>query len=329
MHHQQTRLTFFWILLVILAARPAASRADEPAYPDHARLMVFRDADNVEHAVRTREDWLKRRKHVLAGMEQAMGPLPDRSKLPPLDVRVAETIEGDGYTRLTISFVAEEGDRVPAYLYLPANRPKDERRPAMLALHPTGAAGKGIVDDAGPKPNRGYARELAQRGYVVLAPDYPSFGDYKDYNFANDRYVSGTMKGIFNHMRADDLLQSRDEVDPARIGAIGHSLGGHNPMFVGAFDERLTVIISCCGWTPFHDYYLGKIAGWTSDRYMPRLKDVYGLDPDRVPFDFYEVVSALAPRAFFSVSPLHHSNSPPAAPPKPQPRAPPPFQSPA
>jgi cephalosporin-C deacetylase-like acetyl esterase len=44
------------------------------------------------------------------------------------------------------------------------------------------------------------------------------------------------MKGIFNHMRAVDLLCSRPEVDPKRIGAIGHSLGGHNAMFVGLFD---------------------------------------------------------------------------------------------
>jgi len=41
---------------------------------------------------------------------------------------------------------------------------------------------------------------------------------------------------------------------------------------------------------------------------MPRLRDVFQLDPDRVPFDFYEVVAALAPRAFFSNSPLCDSN---------------------
>ena len=63
-------------------------------------------------------------------------------------------------------------------------------------------------------------------------------------------------------------------------------------MFVGVFDERLKVIVSSCGWTPFHDYYAGNITGWTSDRYMPRLRDGYGLDPNRVPFDFYEVVAA-------------------------------------
>ena len=82
--------------------------------------------------------------------------------------------------------------------------------PAMLALHPTGPLGKGIVAGLGERPNRAYALELAQRGYVVLAPDYPSFGDYA-YDFQADAFVSGTMKGIFNHMRAVDLLQERSD----------------------------------------------------------------------------------------------------------------------
>jgi len=307
-----SRLTIFCALVfgsMVFAARAADEPAGSPTYSDHSRLLYYLDAGGKEQAVTTAGDWRKRRSHILAGMQQAMGPLPDRSNLPPLDVQVreSETVTGEGYTRLTISFVAEAGDRIPAYLYLPAGRPLDDKRAAILALHPTGAAGKGIVDGAGPLANRGYAKELAQRGYVVLAPDYPSFGDYT-FDFKNGNYVSGTMKGIFNHMRAVDLLQSRAEVDPGRIGVIGHSLGGHNAMFAGVFDERLKVIVSSCGWTPFHDYYQGKIAGWTSDRYMPRLKEVYGLDPGRVPFDFYEVVAALAPRAFFSVSPLRDSN---------------------
>lgn len=291
---------------------PAATQTPQtqapPAYSDHAHVMVYLDAAGRQHPVATAEDWAVRRGHILAGMQQAMGPLPDRTNLPPLDVKVTDTAAGDGYTRLTLSFAAEPGDRVPAHLYLPTNRPANRRLPAMLALHPTSPLGKGVVAGESTLPNRGYAVELAQRGYVVLAPDYPSFGEYKDYDFNADRYVSGTMKGIFNHMRCVDLLQARPEVDPQRIGVIGHSLGGHNAMFVAVFDTRIKVIVSSCGWTPFHDYYHGKIAGWTSDRYMPRLRDVYQLDPDRVPFDFYEVVAALAPRAFFSSSPIHDSN---------------------
>lgn len=280
-----------------------------PQYVDHSRVMVYRDGQNQENPVKTKADWALRRKHILAGMERAMGPLPSRANLPALDPKLSDETPGDGFTRYTITFTSstEDGDRIPAYLYLPSNRRAAERRAAILALHPTGAPGKGIVDGQG-KANRGYARELAQRGYVVIAPDYPSFGDLAKYDFHADRYVSGTMKGIFNHMRCVDLLQSRDDVDPNRIGVIGHSLGGHNSMFVGVFDERLKVMVSSCGWCPFHDYYGGKIAGWTSDRYMPRLRDDYGLDPNRVPFDFYEIVAALAPRAFFSVSPLRDSN---------------------
>jgi acetyl esterase/lipase len=280
--------------------------AAEPSGIDHSRLLVYRNAAGGELPVKTPADWAKRRRQIVDGMQQAMGPLPSRTALPPLDMRVRGQADGDGFTRLTIDFVTEKNDRLPALLY----RPKAKRLAKLagiLALHPTSPLGKHRVTKEGGVPNRAYAYELAKRGHVVIAPDYPPFGDY-NYDFESDDYVSGTMKGIFNHMRCVDLLQSLPEVDPGRIGAIGHSLGGHNAMFVGVFDTRIRVIVSSCGWTPFHDYYGGKIAGWTSDRYMPLLKTRYALNPDRVPFDFYGVVAALAPRAFFSSSPLRDSN---------------------
>jgi dienelactone hydrolase len=299
-------------VLCMLPGRSAAGEADPADYRDHTRVMYYLDENKAEQPVKTAADWAIRRRHILSGMQLAMGNLPQRDpdKKVPLDVKIVEGVQQEGITRLTVSYVAEDEDRVTAYLYLPNSKDikKQERRPAILALHPTGPLGKGIVAGLGPKENRAYGIELAQRGYVVLAPDYPSFGDLKDYDFEADRYVSGTMKAIVNHMRGVDLLVSRPDVDSDRIGVIGHSLGGHNAMFVGAFDPRLKVIVSSCGWCPFHDYYGGKITGWTSNRYMPRLKDVYDLDPNRVPFDFYELVAALAPRAFFSCSPLHDSN---------------------
>jgi acetyl esterase/lipase len=116
------------------------------------------------------------------------------------------------------------------------------------------------------------------------------------------------MKAIWNHMRCVDLLVSIPGVDPERIGTIGHSLGGHNAIFLGVFDDRVKAVVSSCGWTPFHDYKEGDITGWTSDRYFPSLRDRYELNPDLAPFDFYGLVAALAPRAFFSNSPLHDSN---------------------
>lgn len=275
---------------------------------DHQELDWFVDGEGKQRSIETAEDWEKRRSAILAGFEEAAGELPSRESLPDLDVRVEEEIATKGYVRRTVTIAAEEGDRLPAYLYIPADIAEGEKRAGIVALHPTHAIGKGVVDGQSERPNRAYAKELAERGYVVVAPDYLSFGDTKDYDFAADRYRSGTMKGIWNHMRCVDLLGSMKEVGPERIGAIGHSLGGHNAIFLGVFDERVKAVVSSCGWTPFHDYYGGKIKGWTSDRYLPSLRDDYDLDPDKVPFDFYELVAALAPRAFFSNSPLHDSN---------------------
>ncbi len=297
---------WFVLLFVAVGALRAAEDQNLPEYRDHRQLRTWLDPNGGEHPIRSPEDWARRRAHILLGIQQAMGPLPDRSALPPLDVEITDRLQGPGFTRLTLSFAADQKDRVPCYLFLPTGL-EGRRAPGILALHQTTPTGKGQPAGLADSENLHYALELAKRGYVVLAPDYPSFGDYR-YDFNADSYTSGSMKGIFNHMRAVDLLQSRPEVDGTRIGAIGHSLGGHNAIFVGVFDPRIKVIISSCGWTPFHDYYGGKLGGWTSDRYVPSIRDQYQLDPDRVPFDMYEMVAALAPRAFFSNSPLHDSN---------------------
>lgn len=289
----------------IVADDPLPPPSDDP-YADHQLLLHYIDTDGVSHPVESVADWAIRRQHILEGMERAMGPLPSRDDLPDFDVQIIDDIELHGCIRRSVTFASGDGDRISADIYVPAGD-QAGRLPAMLALHPTGEMGKRIISGHESHPNRQYALELAQRGYVVIAPDYVSFGDYP-YDFTSDDYASGTMKGIFNHMRCVDLLQSMDEVDPERIGVIGHSLGGHNSIFVAVFDERIKVVVTSCGWTPFHDYYEGNIAGWTSDRYMPRLKNIYDLDPDRVPFDFYELVAAIAPRAFFTSSPLHDDN---------------------
>ncbi len=296
-----------WVLLLVIPSTVAFAQS-----LNHQRVDTYHDYSGREQPVKTQEDWQLRRKEILAGMQQAMGDLPTRENLPDLKVEVLEEFEGDGFVRRTIRMVAEPGDKLTADLYLPVRKEVPEstaaKLPAMLTLHSTGPLGKRIVAGEGPRLNRAYGIELAQRGYVVLAPDYPSFGDLQDYDFAADRYSSGTMKGIWNHLRCVDLLESMPEVDANRIGVIGHSLGGHNAIFAAVFDERLKVIVSSCGWTPFHNYYNGKLAGWASDRYMPSLREKYGLDPDKVPFDFYELIAALAPRPFFTNSPLSDDN---------------------
>src|SRR3954453_1569931 len=92
------------LLLLVYPSRPRPAPAGEGdaaarTYPDHTRVMYYLDDAGQERPVRTADDWARRRRDVLAGMQAAMGPLPDRGHLPPLDVRVTGEAKGDGFTR--------------------------------------------------------------------------------------------------------------------------------------------------------------------------------------------------------------------------------------
>ena len=297
--------------LFITIGLRAAFAADPAvvAYPDHSKLLVVRDAAGNERPVKTKADWAERVAHVRANMQLVMGPLPDASRRVPLDVEVVSEEKTAKYLRRKVKFTPEPDDRVPAWLLIPHELPASGKAAAMLCLHQTNNIGKDEPAGLGGLKSLHYAHELAERGYVCLVPDYPSFGEYPyDFKTKGSHYASGSMKAIWNNIRAVDLLESLPQVDQHRLGVIGHSLGGHNSLFTAVFDERLKAVVSSCGFTPFHDYYGGKVAGWTSDRYMPRIRDVYENNADKLPFDFYEIVAALAPRSCFSNSPLHDSN---------------------
>ncbi len=297
------RVTVFLAACVTLAT---AALADPPFYPDKSKLLVWRDADGTEHAITRAADWPKRREHILANMQLVMGPLPGKEKQVPLDVEILDEKKTEKWVRKKLTFAVEKGDRVPAYLFLPTGA--KGKLPAVLCLHQTnGKVGKDEPAGLGTNANLRYALHLAERGYVTLAPDYPNFGEYKFDPYKNG-YQSATMKAIWNNMRAIDLLQSLPEVDGERIGCIGHSLGGHNTMFTAAFDTRIKALVSNCGFTAFPKYKGGDLKGWSHNGYMPRIASVYGTKPERMPFDFTEVVAAFAPRAFLASSPTGDDN---------------------
>ncbi len=290
-------------------SRPAlpASQPPVPNYKDHADLLNFRDEDGHVQPVGKPQDWARRRSHVLYHMQTVMGPLPGPIERVPLEVRVEAEERTPNYLRRKLSFSSDKDTRVPAYLLIPNKLTRPA--PAMLCLHPTSPLGKAQICGLGGKPSRFYAHELAELGYVCLAPDYPSFGDYAvDFGARGDLFPSGTMQAIWDNIRALDLLETLPEVNRDRIGCIGHSLGGHNGLFTSVFDQRIRAVVTSCGFTAFADYKGGDLNGWTSDRYMPRIRDTYGSDPGQMPFDFHEVLAALAPRPVFVNAPLHDDN---------------------
>ena len=303
------RSGLYW--LENLRISPANTAADKPSpavrYDDHSQILVLRTPSGEAKPITTPADMAVRRLHALNAMSETMGPLPDPSVRVPLEVQVLSEEMSDKYVRRKITFLSEPNDRVAAYVLVPK---KVERKlPAMLCLHQTVKIGKDEPAGLGGRKTLHYAHELANRGFVCIVPDYPSFGDHAyDFKKQGAHYASGSMKAIWDNHRAVDVLESMPEVDHDRIGCIGHSLGGHNALFTAVFDQRLRAVVTSCGFTAFHQYSGGDLAGWTSDRYMPRIRDVWGNDPNRVSFDFYEVLAAIAPRGVFINAPLHDDN---------------------
>ncbi len=285
-----------------------ADQPPSPSYPGHQDLTYFLDASGQKQPIRTAADWETRRGHILAGMQAVMGQLPQPKAKVPLEMKVVEETTVENVRRQKIEYHTDSAERVVrAWLFTPKHD-MDQKLPAILCLHQTTKIGKDEPAGLGGNPNLHYAWELAKRGYVTLAPDYPSFGEYQ-YDFDPQfGYTSGTMKAIYDNIRAIDLLQSLPQVDGQQLGCIGHSLGGHNTIFTTVFDTRIKAAVSCCGFTRFHKYYGGKLAGWTSSRYMPLIASRWENNPDQVPFDFPELIAAIAPRAFLTVSPLHDGN---------------------
>ena len=117
-------------------------------------------------------------------------------------------------------------------------------------------------------------------------------------------------------MRGLDLLESLPFVDGSKaFGTIGHSLGGHNSVYTAVFDDRLKVVVSSCGLDSFLDYYGGDEKnwdpekGWCQTRYMLKLADYKGRLAD-IPFDFHEMIGALAPRHVLIIAPKKDSQLP-------------------
>jgi dienelactone hydrolase len=294
-------------LFLLLLAVHLATAQDPPAKLDRDRLMFFADDAGKIQPVQSVADWQKRRASILTAMQSIMGPLPSKDKRCPLDMKVEQEVDCDTYVRRLISYQSEPGMRTPAYLLIPKKALDGKTKvPAVLSLHPTNAKGFRVTVGLADTMNREYGVELVERGYVVIATPYPQLADYNP-DLKKLGYQSGTMKAIWDNVRAMDLLDTLPYVKKGHYATIGHSLGGHNSIYTAAFDERLKVSVSCCGLDSYRDYMKGKIKGWTSDRYMPKLL-AYEDKLDQLPFDFGEILGVIAPRHVLVVAPKKDDN---------------------
>jgi dienelactone hydrolase len=266
-----------------------------------ARFAGTRDLRRIPN---TPAAWEAQRVQIIHAMLRDMGELPADSGA--LDVKVLEEEKLDGLVRRMIEYSVGPGDRVKAYLMMPADA-NGEQRPGVLVLHQTTAEGKRESVGIAGKATLAFGKELAERGYVTLSPDSICAGERIDGFGAFDtrghylRYpaLSAMGKMIHDSRRALEVLLQVDGVDGERIGAIGHSLGAEEAAALAAVDPRIKATVASCGWSTFEADE--QRIRWARDQwfsYMPMLRPVF-LRGDLPAWDWHEVIRLIAPRGYY------------------------------
>jgi dienelactone hydrolase len=232
-------------------------------------------------------------------LERLLGDMPEPASL---EARTEETVQADGIIRERVSFEVEPGERIAGFLLRPSEDAGPRR--AVLCLHQhAGQFDLGKSEPAGlaGNPEQHYALELARRGYVTLTFDQLCFEERQSPQLAGNlferfeftrRITLGSSlqaKMSWDAMRALDYLAERPEVDSARLGCIGHSLGGQQALFLAALDERLRCGVSSCGFASLATIFRDRI-NHNFGAYVPGLAKHS---------DLGDVLALVAPRPFF------------------------------
>ena len=233
------------------------------------------------------------------------GGAPPPVRRPPLNVRIDRREECNGIERFHLLYDVEPGVTTEAYLLRLKDAPG--RRPGVVVFHQTTTetiGQSGSLDPASPFP---MALHLAKRGYVVIAPKCYLWGASGvvlsissgaalwagEVEKMRQRHPAwkGMARMIWDGMRALDLLASRADVDPARIGCIGHSLGAKEALFLAAFDPRVKAAVSSDGGIGL------TFSNWDAPWYLgPEIR------APGFALENHQALALIAPRAFLLVA---------------------------
>lgn len=255
--------------------------------------------------VSSTKEWNEKRLAIQEVLFDFLKPRPD--ELQPLDVKILSEEDAGGYVRRKIEYSTLPGERVRAYLLIP-HRQAEFPGPAILALHQTTSCGKDEVVGLCGSSSMAYGLDLVRKGYVVLAPDGITMGERADGPVGGEtsevykRHPQWSALGImtWEAIQAVNVLVSLPEVDPERIGCVGHSHGGYGALLLAAFDSRLKATVSSCGFVGLsHDSNPMRWAKTFEFVALPELRPY--IKKRTFPFDFHELLALIAPRPFMNI----------------------------
>ncbi|MEW6303083.1 MAG: acetylxylan esterase [Verrucomicrobiota bacterium] len=237
-------LGVLWLMAAMVQA------ADPPALPEQFLNFIKAQAAELrsgEEMPRTLRQWEKQRQQLREDMQRAWGEFP--SAPCPLEARKLGELQRDGYRVEKIIFQTRPGVWMTANAYVP-DRPG--KLPAVLGVH---GHWRGAKQDPVVQAR---CIGLAKHGFFVLMVDAfgagergtgKALGEYHGEMTAATLFPTGlALSGlqVYENMRAVDYLQSRPEVDAARIGITGASGGGNQTMYAGAWDDRFAAAVPVC-----------------------------------------------------------------------------------
>jgi dienelactone hydrolase len=241
--------------------------------------------------VRSVDEWQARRQQLLESWHGFLGQVAERPARS--DYGILETQQLDGFVRQRIRYENEPGQQLEAWLLKPAGNAAPRSLPGITALHQTTSQ---TIDEiagvAGPEMQH-LAPKLAKRGFVVICPknylwvDTPSIPEAARRFAERKPGVLGMSKMLYDAQRATDILASISEVDPKRLGAIGHSLGAKETLYLAAFDPRIRAAVASEGGLTF------RSTNWNAPWYLGQAID----DPDFAR-NHHELLALIAPRPF-------------------------------
>ncbi|MEN6424864.1 MAG: prolyl oligopeptidase family serine peptidase [Phycisphaerales bacterium] len=284
---------------------PPAEFADDLG--SYRSLLMFDEGAPV----RTPADWSKRREQILSTWRNLLGDWPPLIEKPK--VQRLEQSRRDNFTQHEVSVeIAPNGQTVAGYLLVP-DLQLPSRTAAVLVVYYDAETAVGLND----KELRDFGHQLAKRGFVVLSIGTPAFCSlnppYKPLWDVPEGQPPLQPLSALAYVAANchTALASMPNVDPNRIGVVGHSYGGKWAMFASCLYEKF----ACAVWSdpgivfdetrPNVNYWEPWYLGWD-----PKVQRERGVPSDGRPRtgpykkmietgrDLHELHALMAPRPF-------------------------------
>ncbi len=256
--------------------------SENTAFEPATALRAAWDPATAPHAFRakTREEagaWQAETREALAA---TIGFL-DSPRVDPEPTRVELVDKGD-YTREKVVIRTAPHTQMPVYLLRPAH--VEPPYPVVVAFHGHGYGVKDIVglweDGSERDTPDGYHRDfgvaLCRQGFAVAAPEISCFGERQtDFGYldrtlgspvpttcentaALATHLGGSVVGLRarDGLRLVDFLETLDEVNTGRMGAMGISGGGMHTLFSACLDTRFRAAVISGYFSTFRDSIL-------------------------------------------------------------------------